>query len=131
AMVNSRIANATAAHLPPNPPPTDAQRVAAAAEITLQIFGRGFVLVPGFTPAPTATVAAALAAGPAIIGDAHAPITWLHQVTRVREPLGRWRRARLLTEAMGAAPLALAIAQFPVVAGAAPPHWGGLPCSSR
>ncbi len=131
AAVNARIAAATAAHLPPTPPPTDAARVAAAVEIAQQIFGQGFVLVTGFAPSPAATVGSALAAGPALVGDPHAPIKWLQQASRVRTALGRWRRVRLLTEAMGAPPVALDIAQFPVVAGAPPPHWVGLPFASE
>ena len=131
AEVNKRLAGATAAQLPPTPPPTDAQRIAAATTIVEQIFGQAFVFVTGFTPSPSPTVGAALTAGPALVGDAHAPIQWLQQASRVREPLGRWRTARLLTEAMGAPPLSLDIAQFPVVAGAPPPRqWIGLPFSS-
>ena len=95
------MAGATAAQLPPTPPPTDAQRMAAATTIVEQIFGQAFVFVTEFSPSPSATVGAALTAGPALVGDPYAAIKWLQQASRVREPLGRWRTARLLRRRWG------------------------------
>jgi hypothetical protein len=127
AQLTTRQAQATAAQLPPIPPPTDAQRVAAAGAVVRAVIGRDFVFLAGCTPPPASNMAAALAASAALIGDPHAPIQWLQGATRVRAPLGRWRTLRLLSEANGAASPSLAVVQLPVVAGA---RWGALPFTS-
>ncbi len=119
-----RKAVAAAAHLPTTPVPTDAQRVAAASEIAKAVFGRDFVTVVGFTPPNAATMAAALAAAPTLVADTNEPVRWLQQVSRVRDPLARWRAMRLLCEATGTLPLTLDVVQLPVAAGS---RWGALP----
>ncbi len=125
--VTSRQAKATAAQAPPTPPPTDARRVGAAVAIASAVFGRDFVLLPGCTPAPAANMTAALAASAAIVGDPHASLQWLQSASRVRVPLGRWRKMRLLSQSNGAAPPTLAVVQLPVATGA---KWGALPYAS-
>ena len=122
--LTARQTAVTAAHLPPTPPPTDVQSVDEATAIISAVFGADFVVVPGCTPPASADMAAALAAAPAIVGDPHAPLQWLQQVSRVRDPLGRWRAVCLLGQATGAPPVTLDIAQLPVVAGT---RWGALP----
>jgi hypothetical protein len=126
--LQQRQTNATAAHLPAVPPPTDAQRVAAAAAIAGAVFGRDFVFLAGCTPPPASSMAAALAASTGLVGDKHAVGQWLQQVSRVRDPLARWRRVRLLGDAAGGSlsPV-MDVVQLPVAAGA---RWGALPFAS-
>jgi hypothetical protein len=123
----NRQSAATAAHLPATPPPTDAARVTAAITIAGAVFGGDFVVVPGCTPPPAATMAAALAAAPALIGDPHSPLQWVQQAARVRDPLGRWRSVRLLAGASGAPAPVFDVVQLPVTAGA---RWSALPFAS-
>lgn len=106
-----------------------ATRVAAASAITRAIFGRGFVFIGGFTPAPGNSLAEALAASGALVGDEHLPRRWLQQVSRTRAPLSRWRLLRVLADGLAqvAAAAPLAIVQLPYVAGA---RWGALPILS-
>jgi hypothetical protein len=95
------------------------------------IFGRDFQLLIGFGyPAGSAAAAEltqALANGPAMLGgDPRVVDRWLTQVTRIREPLGRWRMLRILAEASGAEPATWSVAQLPHQPGASwvalPPH---------
>jgi hypothetical protein len=122
--LTSRQKAAAAAHLPASPTPTDAQLVAEATAILEAVFGADFVVVPGFTPPAASNMAAALSAAPALVGMAHAPVQWLQQASRVRDPLGRWRSVRMLAEASGAAPVGLDVVQLPVGAST---RWGALP----
>jgi hypothetical protein len=99
------------------------------------IFGRDFLLLVAFQFSTAATdadaaavaqeLAQAIAYGPTLVGsDTQAPRRWLQQAARIREPLNRWRKLRLLAEASGAAPAQLDIAQLPHVATAT---WVALP----
>jgi hypothetical protein len=93
------------------------------------IFGRDYQFLIGFA-FPAASPAAAeltqalaneasmLGGGPAIVDR------WLTQVTRIREPLGRWRMMRILAEAGGAKPATWNLAQLPNQPGAS---WVALP----
>ena len=126
--IDRRLTAATAAKAAPGA--DAATRVAAAGAVTRAIFGRGFVFVGGFTPAPANGLAEALAASAALVGDAHVPRMWLQQVSRTRAPLSRWRLLRMLADGFAdvAVVTPVAIAQLPYVAGA---RWGALPILSE
>lgn len=128
AELTARQQQAAAAHLPAAPPPTDAVRVAATDARLRVVFGRDFLSIPGCVPPPGATMTAALAASATIVGDSKAPVRWLQQASRVRQPLARWRYMRLLSEACGAADLDLDVVQLPVAPGA---RWAALPFASQ
>lgn len=127
AELTDRQQKAAAAHLPVAPPPTDTQRVAAALAIVGAALGREFICLAGCTPPAAANLGAALAASAGLVGSPDAPVQWLQQVSRVRDPLARWRQMRLLGEACGAPALALDVVQLPVAANA---RWGALPFAS-
>jgi hypothetical protein len=112
AELERRVATATAASEP-------AAVVAAA-------FGRELPFLPRLTPPGAAELAQALAAGPALVGDAEAPRRWLYQASRVRAPLARWRALALRAGVLGTDGGTLDVAQLPhrPAAGA---RWVALP----
>jgi hypothetical protein len=129
AELTTRKQKAADAHLPALPAPTDPERTAAATAILEAVFGRGFLCVPGYTPPAAANVAAALAASAALIQDQRNAQRWLQRMSRVREPLGRWRYLRLLSGALSSTqPINLEVSQLPVTSSA---RWGALPFTSE
>jgi hypothetical protein len=126
AEIDARLAGAASAH--PAVGANAITRATAAAEVTKQVLGRDFLLVPGFVPPRAAELAQALGAGPALVGDPHAPRRWLQQAARVRAPLARWRMMRLLADALDSPPAILAVAQLPHEPGA---RWAALPLTNE
>jgi hypothetical protein len=92
---------------------TDAAGLLAAATATVQaVFGRDFVFLPQLTP--PSSLAGALAAAPALLGDTpHLPRQVVQQMARVRAGLGRWRSLFLYAAALDLAPPSLEVAQLP------------------
>jgi hypothetical protein len=88
------------------------------------VLGPGAPFLPRLTPPRPDELARALAAGPAIVGDADAPRRWAYQASRVRGPLARWRALALRAGLLGADADALEIAQLPHRPGA---PWIALP----
>jgi hypothetical protein len=89
-----------------------------------KLLGPGFVVLPRFL-APDLEALVASRDDPALLGqDPLAAETWLTRLERVREPLMRLGIALREAEALGDAPMSLAIAQTPHRPGAA---WNGLP----
>jgi hypothetical protein len=101
----------------------EALAVAAPADVIRCVFGRRLPLIGGF--AVPATIAPALA-GPA--GLAATDVSkWMHKAARVRPALDRWRRTRLVADALGAPAAAWDVVQLPYSAAA---RWCALPFSS-
>jgi hypothetical protein len=122
AEVDSRIAAAGRAR--PGLGATRAQRATSATDIASQVFGRDFVLLPGFQPARGPELTQALSSSAALVGDPRAPIQWFQQVTRIRAPLQRWRKLRLFAGVLDSPNTPLQIAQLPYVPGG---RWAALP----
>jgi hypothetical protein len=81
----------------------------AAIDAMHAVFGRDFL----FLPKLVAPLAGALAAAPALVGDAQLPRRVLQQLARVRQRLMRWRAMWLYGQALGAAPPAFDVVQYP------------------
>ncbi len=92
--------------------------------IVRAVLGAGAPFLPRVTPPRPDELGQALAAGPAMAGDAEAPRRWAYQASRVRGPLARWRALALRAGALGSESDALEIAQLPHRPGAA---WIALP----
>ena len=95
-----------------------------APAIVRAVLGPGAPFLPRLTPPRPEELAQALAAGPAMVGDADAPRRWAYQASRVRAPLARWRALALRAGALGTDVDDLSIAQLPHRPGAA---WIALP----
>ena len=107
-----------------NPPTREV--VAWATQVVRAVLGEGAVFVPRFTPANPSDLRDAFSAGPDLGGEtkARAIGKWLMGASRVRPALGRWRKLRLLAEALGASGAGYALAQLPHKSGV---HWAALP----
>jgi hypothetical protein len=92
--------------------------VAEAANAMQAVFGRDFV----FLPTLVASLATALAASPALVGDDNLPRQAVQQMARVRPSIGRWRSMWLYGQALGADAPALEVVQVPTAA-----MWAGRP----
>jgi hypothetical protein len=91
------------------------------------VFGRGFVFLERFVPAPDTAdeLDRALGAGSTLVAnDREAAPKWLQQAARVRAALGRWRKLGLCAGALGADISRLEVAQLPHVDGE---RWAALP----
>jgi PKD domain len=94
----------------------DVLPTAAQWTAVLQVlFGKGFAVLPRFTPANPAELDGAFGdTGHLLHGDPAAPSRWLQQLTHVRQPVSRidmaWSLAQVLT---GAEPPGFTIAQLP------------------
>ena len=127
-----------------------AARAASLATITLQpgdpapalaalseAFGKSLLVLPHFTPPDAATLRAAFAQDPAVIGaDPVAIERWQQQLTHVRAGVSRLDLALLTAEIVaGAAAPQVRIAQLPAVPGdrwlALPPTPGSQPALGR
>jgi hypothetical protein len=103
-------------------PALDATDPAALASVAIDaihaVFGRAFL----FLPKLVAPLAVPLAASAALVGDPHLPRRALQQLARVRPRLMRWRAMWLYGQALGAAPPAFDIVQYPKATA-----WAGRP----
>src|SRR5262249_46393487 len=87
-----------------------------------RLFGRGFVVLPRFTPPNGADLDRAFGDSTRLVGGAAAarvaPTRWLQQLTHVRPPMARVDLAASLAQTLaGAAPPGFAIAQLPRIPG--------------
>jgi hypothetical protein len=101
----------------------EAQAAATPAEVIHCVFGRRLPLLGSF--AVPAMVSPALA-GPAGLSASDVS-KWMHQAARVRPALDRWRRTRLVADALGAPAASWDVVQLPYSASAA---WSALPFAS-
>jgi hypothetical protein len=101
----------------------EAQAAAAPADVIQCVFGRRLPLIGSF--AVPATIAPAMA-GPAGLSASDVN-KWMHKAARVRPALDRWRRTRLVSDALGASAAAWDVVQLPYSAAA---RWCALPFSS-
>jgi hypothetical protein len=101
----------------------EAQAAVAPADVIRCVFGRRLPLIGSF--AVPATIAPALA-GPAGLSATDVS-KWMHKAARVRPALDRWRRTRLVADALGASAAAWDVVQLPFSAAA---RWCALPFSS-
>ncbi|MCW5801496.1 MAG: hypothetical protein KIT31_03850 [Deltaproteobacteria bacterium] len=107
-----------------------ARRAAAAASgpsalpRLAALFAGTATILPPFTPLDGPALDAALAHGPALVGEPLTPRKWFERTARVREPVGALRLAAIAVEATSAARIELSIAQLPHVPGA---RWIALP----
>lgn len=108
--LDARISQAAAA--------TDAPGIVKA------IFGPDFPFIPRFLPAETNELRLALEGSDALFGDPRAVNTWMYQVSRTRQGIGRWRKLSLLTTAQGVDAAAFAVVQLPRRENA---RWAALP----
>ncbi len=102
-----------------------AAMAAASSDGLVQLeaaFGPELAVLPTFVAANSSDVSAAIAGGPAIVGDVYAARRWFEGAARVREPLGRVRLASLASEAIGGGALDFAATQLPLGT-----RWIGLP----
>ncbi len=95
-----------------------------AAAAARAVFGRDFPFLLRFTPPHPEELGQALAAGPALVGDARAAKSWIYQAARVRPALAEWRKLALLCGALGTHPGTLDVVQLPFRASA---RWVALP----
>lgn len=113
-VLNARITQATAA--------TDAFGVLSA------IFGKGFVVLPQFTPPDATDLNNAFSQSSTLVAsDPAAPSRWLTQLTHVRPAISRLDAAMTLAQALGGAalpPAAPVLGQLPYTAS---DRWLGLP----
>ena len=100
-----------------------AQAAVAPADVMRCVFGRKLPLLGDFTV--PATVPTALS-GPAGLSASDVS-KWMHKAARVRPGLDRWRRTRLVSDALGAPAAAWDVVQLPYSATA---PWCALPFSS-
>ena len=93
------------------------------------VFGAGFAVAAGLTLTFAGTLPSLFASSAALLGAGPlAPVTWLTQAARVRAGAGRLAESMMYAEALSSsAPMALTVAQAPVVAGDV---WAGLPLKS-
>ena len=114
-ILNARIMQATA-------PNTDALGVLSA------IFGKGFVVLPQFTPPDAVDLKKAFSQSSTLAAsDPVAPSRWLTQLTHVRPAISRLDAAMTLAQALGGAafaPSAPVLGQLPFTAS---DRWLGLP----
>jgi hypothetical protein len=101
----------------------EAQAAATPEDVIRCVFGRRLPLIGSF--AVPAKVEPALA-GPAGLSNSDAS-KWMHKAARVRPALDRWRRTRLVSDALETATANWEILQMPFAASA---PWWALPFSS-
>jgi hypothetical protein len=104
-----------------------ASAAAEPAETAREIFGRDFVLLPGFVPSHPDELAQALAGGADLGASPRDVRRWLQQAARVRPSLQRWRRLWTYAQALGHAAPGHDLAQLPRVTGES---WVGLAFSA-
>ena len=93
------------------------------------IFGAGFAVAACLTSTFAGTLPTLFGSSARLLGASPlAPVTWLARSARVRAGAGRLAEAMMYAEALSSsAPMALTVAQAPVVAGDV---WAGLPLKS-
>jgi hypothetical protein len=93
------------------------------------VFGAGFAVAPCLTSTFAGTLPLLFGSSTTLLGATPlAPVTWLAQSARVRAGAGRLAESMMYAEALASsAPMALTVAQAPVVAGDV---WAGLPLKS-
>lgn len=118
---------------------SNAQTISSAVTVLRIVFGRNtLVVLPAAVPPGAGELAQSLTAldrslnigDPSTVDPHQAPGRFLQQASRVREPLGAWRRFGLYAGAFGAAPPRMSVAQLPFAAGE---DWAGhsAPAASR